>query len=269
MYFLIDIGATNMRLASSKDLKNLEQVIIFPTPKQFMIGLLEIKKAKEKLFGDQRVNATSVGIAGPLNSSKTKLIWNAHKDWVGKDIYRGIKNITGSKVFLENDSSLAGLGEAVLGAGKNHKIVAYITLSSGVGGVRIINGKMDNGHFGFEPGSQLLNQNHQLIPWQFLVGGRYIKKLTGLNPHEIKSQKFWDNYINLLLPGIHNIMALWSPEVLVIGGGIEENQFSLDELRNRLKKYSKFLPGRTKIVKAKLGTLNVLVGGMIYIKQQD
>ena len=59
--------------------------------------------------------------------------------------------------YLANDSDLDGLGEATVGAGKGFNIVAYITVSTGIGGVRIVGGKIDVSTYGFEPGHQIID----------------------------------------------------------------------------------------------------------------
>jgi glucokinase len=50
-----------------------------------------------------------------------------------------------------------GLGEAVFGAGKGREIVVYMTISTGVGGARIVGGKIDASAMGFEPGHQIID----------------------------------------------------------------------------------------------------------------
>lgn len=269
MYFLIDIGASNMRLASSKDLKNLEDIIIIPTPRRFKDGLAQIKKAKQKLFGNQPIAVTAIGIAGMLNYNKTKLISTGGlKDWVGKDLYHALKNIVRTRILIENDAALAGLGEAVFGAGKNHSIVGYLTLSTGVGGTRIVNQKIDANAFGFEPKHQLVKSGSDLVPWGEKIEGRAILKQMGRPPEQIESLNFWRKYEESLVPGINNMIILWSVDILVIGGGVGENEISITNVNKLVQRALSWLPKKPRVVKAKLDSLNVLCGGMALINQQ-
>src|SRR3989339_806271 len=43
----------------------------------------------------------------------------------------------GAPAVIENDAAVVGLGEARYGAGKSYEIVAYLTISTGVGGAKI------------------------------------------------------------------------------------------------------------------------------------
>ena len=52
-------------------------------------------------------------------------------------------------IFLQNEAALEGLGEAVLGSGKDKKLVVLITVGTGVGGVKIVNGRFDDNLLGF------------------------------------------------------------------------------------------------------------------------
>lgn len=88
-------------------------------------------------------------------------------------------------MFLANDADLVGLGEAVYGAGKGYKVVAYFTVSTGVGGARIVNKRIDKGVFSFEPGWQyvygqgLNSCNRQMYDFlEFFVSGTALAKLT-------------------------------------------------------------------------------------------
>jgi predicted NBD/HSP70 family sugar kinase len=62
-----------------------------------------------------------------------------------------------AEIAVENDAAIVGLGEANWGAGRGFEIVAYITVSTGVGGAKIVNGKIDEHAVGFEPGKQIIS----------------------------------------------------------------------------------------------------------------
>lgn len=52
------------------------------------------------------------------------------------------------KAFLDNDANLAGLGEYRYGAGKGHRNVLYITVSTGIGAGVVIEDRLLQGHHG-------------------------------------------------------------------------------------------------------------------------
>ena len=54
----------------------------------------------------------------------------------------------GVPVYLENDANAAALAEHELGAGKGHEQLVYVTISTGIGGALILNGKLYRGMHG-------------------------------------------------------------------------------------------------------------------------
>jgi glucokinase len=56
-----------------------------------------------------------------------------------------LESIASVPVFIDNDANVAALGEATHGAGKEHEVVLYITLGSGVGGGLVIHQKIYHG----------------------------------------------------------------------------------------------------------------------------
>lgn len=76
-----------------------------------------------------------------------------------------IKNHFHMPTFLDNDGNCAGLGEAVLGAGKGYPIVYYVTISTGIGGALIVNNKVisgKNGHAG-EIANIIIDRNREKV----------------------------------------------------------------------------------------------------------
>ena len=173
-----------MRLAVSENGNKLDRVVILPTPRKFDDAMALIKKAIKELANDKKIKAVSGGIAGPLDKNKT-MILNAPNllDWKNKPLAKELQKIFKAPVFLENDAALAGLGEAVFGAGKGKKIVAYLTISTGVGGCRIVDGKIDENSQGFEPGHQIIFSDKNVITLENLVSGTAIDKKYCKKPY--------------------------------------------------------------------------------------
>src|SRR6185437_2466030 len=103
------------------------------------------------------------GIAGVLNKAKDQLL-NAPNlvNWINQPLGQSLSDIVSVSVKLENDASLGGLGEATYGSGQGYKIVGYLTIGTGVGGTRIVNGRIDQNALGFEPGHQTIDINGPL-----------------------------------------------------------------------------------------------------------
>src|SRR5690606_6161795 len=152
-YVLFDIGGTKTRVAVSEDLTTLAKVTSFKTPASFADGMKKIAEAIGTLVDKKEIKAIAGGIRGLLTEEKTG-IYNdpVLSKWAGKSVVAEREKRNNTPVCLENDAAIAGLGEAVYGAGKGLEIVADHTVSTGVGGAKIENGDIDHTSTGFEPG---------------------------------------------------------------------------------------------------------------------
>lgn len=265
MYLLFDIGGTRMRIALSRDLKKLEKVEIFDTPKAFSEGMVLFKKFKER--NPVNIKAVCGGIAGLLSPKNDKLTNSRNLiGWVNKPLKKSLEKVFECKVRLENDADLGGLGEAVFGSGKDKGIVAFITVGSGVGGTRILEKKIDKGVFGFEPGKQIIELGKSL---EDLVGGKSFEKKYKKYPKEIKNKRVWEKAARWLAIGLFNSYLHWSPEIIVIGGSMVLGRPAIpikvinQEYRNLGKNRKKPM-----IRKAKLSNLSGLYGACALLENK-
>src|SRR3989304_3420656 len=183
MYFLFDIGGTKMRLVLSEDGEKIGEPRIFPTPKNFDAGIL-ISEKYIRDFAPKKIRAVVGGIRR-LDANKETLVNDFRlPGWSGKPVKKRLEEITDSPVYLENDAALAALGEAVFGAGRGHRIVSFITVSTGGGGARVVDQKIDENAMGFEPGHQVIlmdEESGNVKNLESLIGGAFIEKETGKN----------------------------------------------------------------------------------------
>ena len=139
MFLLLDIGGTNIRLASSSDGNSISSVKIIPTPPNFIDGIKVLEELSSQIINGEKIQAVSIGITGILNPDKNQLVKSPHlPNWTNQEVKQQLEKLFNAPVFLENDTALVGLGEAIKGAGQGFSIVAYITVSTGLGGVRIV-----------------------------------------------------------------------------------------------------------------------------------
>ena len=67
--------------------------------------------------------------------------------------------------------------------------------------------------------------------------------------------------------GLYNITALWSPDIIVIGGGMVK-RISIEDLKNQMITLSRKYPKIPEIAQSKLGELSGLYGTLEYLKQR-
>lgn len=265
MYLLFDVGGTKTRIAVSKYGKSLNSTKIIPTPKNAEQGIRIIAGIAKEFAQGEKIKAAAGGFAGTLDQNKTKLFGARNlPGWVGKPLAQTLQKTLGAPVFLENDAALAGLGEATVGVGKGSKILAYLTVSTGVGGARIVSGRIDEKTFGFEPGQQIIEGGHTL---EWFISGKELEKRLGKQTREIKDSPTKEKLARYLAIGVNNIIVHWSPDVIVLGGSVM-NIISLARVRFYLKKVFKTRAVRPPVIKrAVLGDLSGLHGALIYLKQ--
>lgn len=164
----------------------------------------------------------------------------------------------GCAVQLDNDANCAALGEATAGAGKNVKNMLMITLGTGVGGGIIIDGKIFEGNksAGAEIGHEVIRmggekctcgrrgcfeayasataliqqtkramqKNKDTLLWKLCEND--IEKVDGKTVFDAKdagdktAARVVKNYIRYLAEGVTNLVNVFRPEAIVLGGGV-------------------------------------------------
>jgi len=268
MFLLFDIGGTRMRLAVSKDGKEIGEPKIASTPQDdFEQGMRIFQETAKELLRGEKPESIIGGLAGTLNREHAVLLRAPHmRGWVEKPVKKVLEDLFSVPVVLENDAALAGLGEATKGAGHGSGIVAYVTVSTGVGGVRIVNGKIDRNAGGFEIGHQIINYDGEIRTLEEYVSGSALLRRFAKKPEDITDPEIWEETACLLTHGIHNTILHWSPEVLVLGGAlILQSHFPFESFIKHLTKHVlQVLPFVPKIKKAELGDVSGLYGALTY-----
>lgn len=205
------------------------------------------------------------------------------------------------EVYLENDANAAALGEAVGGAAKGKRLSVMITLGTGVGGGVIIDGKIYSGfnYAGAELGHTVIEYNGRqcscgrkgcfeayasatalvsmtkeklvackdTLMWEMC--GNDINKadariaFAAMKKGDRAGKEVVDMYISYLACGITNMINIFQPEVLLIGGGVcNEKDYLLKPLTEIVNadQYTRNQAVKTEIKIAALGNDAGIVG---------
>lgn len=209
--------------------------------------------------------------------------------------------ISESKVTLANDANAAAWGEAVAGAAKGSANSVMITLGTGVGGGIIIDNKIFTGHnfAGGELGHIVLEADG--VPctcgrrgcWEAYSSATALVRMTKEKVEECQREgryssmldadrisgrtaceamragdeagkEVYDKYVKYLAAGLTNIINIFQPEIISLGGGVSnEGQSLIDALLPlvRREQYgSGLLQDLTEIRIAKLGNDAGIIG---------
>ena len=278
MYLLFDIGGTQTRVGISKMGTTIDASKTVPTPDNFDTGISTIAAITRELSGSEKIERAVGGIAGPLDRTHGMLIASPKKNlihWGGKRLREALESAIQSPVLLENDAALGTLGEATAGAGKGVQIVVYMTVSTGVGGSRVVNGAIDPSAFGFEPGHQLIDPTKTLYTncgeapgtLENRVSGTALALRFGKPAKEISDASVWEELSLWLAYGINNTILHWSPNVLVLGGSMitGDPAIPIERVTHHLGRILTVFPDLPLIKKAEL-TDSGLWGALALIK---
>lgn len=262
MYLVFDIGGTHVRSAFSTDGKAFDAPpIILDTPKTWEDAQKLISELCKKHGKPKRV---CVAIAGEFDSYGSSLVFSPNlPDWVGKPLRRFFEKESGAPVTLVNDSVAAALAEAREGAGKGHSIVAYLTIGTGVGGARIVNGNVDENRHGFEPGHQIIDVVTGDTLESRVAGSGFSRRF---GPDFVRSapDDAWNEAAREFAMGVHNTIELWSPDIVVVGGAmiLKAKGISLESVVAHLSTLNRSSETLPSVVRAKFGDESGLRGAL-------
>lgn len=264
-----------MRIGISSDGNTIEKREVVPTPADYYGGLDVFRAYMDKHSLIGKIKAVAGGIAGPLDRDKTMLVNSPNLPlWVLKPLKSTLLDIIGAQVLLENDSAVVGLGEAVKGAGQGKRIVAYLGIGTGIGGVRIVNGKIDEYSVGFEPGHQVVDISSTYVDGcgglghlEALVSGSGVERLYEQKPEEITDRQTLEEITRIIAYGVNNTICYWSPDVVILGGSMMKI-ISIDLIKFYLEETFRIYSEIPPLKEAILGDSAGLLGGLTLLDQK-
>lgn len=262
-YIGIDLGGTNVRVAIvSQDGKVLEEIkrdsLSDKGPEIVLDNVIDmVSLLKEK---DEAV-AIGLGIPGPVYQEKgTITIATNLKDFANFPVTNYLSERLNLPVYMDNDANVAGIAEALVGAGKGEDVVYYITHSTGIGGGLVVNGKLVTGKYGYagEIANIIVDRNREKydhlnkgavenwasgtgIVWQ--ANNLIDKNITSAKEvfdlyeakHEIAT-KIIEGMIEDFAIMLSIISHVVDPNIYVIGGGVSKSShLYLDKVIERYK----------------------------------
>lgn len=271
MYVVFDIGGTKTRVAYSVDGKSFEEPIVEHTPENYVEGLSMLKDIFERASNGREIKAYAGGAPGPYDFKNDRFtVFPNIPNWNAESIIENLSSTLNAPIYMGNDADVVGLGEAVYGAGKGFSHVAYITVSTGVGGVRIVDGKIDHGRYSFEPGHQMIFAHGKGMTLEDATSGGGVERRLGISAKNLTDQEEWQRITEALATGMASTLRHWSPNVLVLGGSMITGSpcLPLELFENLLKEKMIRYPELPTVKKAELGDFGGLYGALALIESK-
>lgn len=241
------------------------------TAEQTALALAHLAMETAEKAGKSMEDVQAIGIGSPgvVDSANGSIVLWSNFHW--KDVPLGalVEKYTGKKTFVTNDANAAALGEARFGAAKQFSDSILITLGTGIGGGIIIGGKLFEGYrsAGTEVGHMVIRQDGELCTcgrkgcferyasagalirltqaemandrssamWKYApavekADGRTV--FLALKEGDAAAKKVLDTYIAALGEGVANLVNVFRPQAVILGGGISaEGETLLAPLR--------------------------------------
>ena len=145
----VDIGGTQFRVAlfdkQGRRVLICENTTLRSGGREWMLGQLREQCQSLKQRSDYPIRACGISFGGPVDFAR-QIVTSIHAPgWAGFSLSSWVKENLGLNCLLDNDANAGALGEYRFGAGRGAQSLVYITLSTGVGGGLIWEGKVLRG----------------------------------------------------------------------------------------------------------------------------
>jgi glucokinase len=248
-----------------------------------------------------------VACAGPLDVRRGLILSPPNlPGWDEFPIVEIIRRRIKVLVVLENDANAAALAEHRFGAGKEFKNLVYVTISTGIGGGIIADGKLIHGRTGNagEIGHITVMPNGircacgargclEAVCSGTGIARRFVEKLQSgassiviekvQNIEQVTTKHIaeaaaegdslaadiWEETIFYLSIGLGNLIVMFEPEAIILGGGVSmTGEQLLQPLRQQIYSHIKILPAeKIQILHAGLGAESGIYGALALTEQ--
>ena len=274
MHIIADIGGTKMRIVGTRNMREFSgEPRYIDTPHEYREGCAVLAGAMRDISQGEKIEKVLIGIRGSIARDRASMTdRSVLVDWSRRPLAHDIQDaISAESATLFNDVTLNSIGEAVYGAGTGAPIVVYYTVSTGVNGTRVVDGRVEVASQGFEAGGQYLRVGDTTSSLEEMVSGAAIFAKYGVHPKELgKDSPVWEELARIFAYGLHNSILHWSPDRVVLGGSMfNEIGISVERVAFHVKDIMRNFPDVPEIVHASLGDFGGLWGGLALLNQAD
>ena len=206
---------------------------------------------------------TELGIAVPGTISNKVIVKSVNLGVKNYNLVKNLEKEIDLQIKIRNDAKSAAMAECKIGALKDYKRSLFLTLGTGIGGAAIINGELlDTGDLpGCEFGHIIIQRNgiecncgkrgcfekyasmkalknnlRNALGFDETTRGQELLDIIRKNPDDETIRKIIDEYIDYLSIGISNLVDIFEPEAIGIGGSfVYFADVLLDKLKNNIQ----------------------------------
>jgi glucokinase len=239
----VDIGGTKIAVGMMDETGHLLARRESPTDPQrgHAYGLEQIREMLRQTVSASggKLRGIGIGCTGPVDPLTGVLARNEFlPGWEGMNLVQELSQSFGVSTAIENDADAAALGEFIFGSGKNATGFIYVTISTGIGGGIILDGKLYRGVDGAHPeiGHHTIDPSGPVCfcgshgCWESLASGLALARRGGMgsalevcaaaelgDPRALAAVEREGYYLGL---GLANLVTLFTPDIIALGGGV-------------------------------------------------
>ena len=257
-YITFDIGGTEIKSGVINDkLEFLEKQSV-PTKSDLSASYI-VDQCFELInfyLEKYEIEGVCISTAGMVDVEKGEIYFSSNliPNYIGTNFKTLIKNHYNLKCEVENDVNCAGLAEACIGNGVDHNIVFCTTIGTGIGGSIIMNKEIFHGS-SFSAGEvgymQVMGEEFQMLGSSRVLVNK-VSEMKNIPAKNLNGKKIFemakngdedcliaiDEMCEVIGYGLANICYLLNPGVIVIGGGItNQEDYLLEKIDKYLQKY--------------------------------
>src|SRR5215216_6109645 len=254
----VDIGGTHIRVAVYEP-SSITRLNHYRTRSRATEdGVYDrLVQAIESVWPKEKVEAIGIASPGPLDPHTGTILATPNiPGWKNFPLAEKLCKHFDVPVYLDNDANMAGLAEWQFGAGKGHRDLVYLTISTGIGGGVISSGHLlqgfrgmggELGHMTIDPNGPLCGCGQHGHAESFSSGpaiARYVceqivagqpstlSAQTQLSAAQVADAAFQDDALAIsaferagyyLGIAVANYLAIFDPSILIFGGGVSQS----------------------------------------------
>lgn len=284
--FAADIGGTKIKYCISDELGNFETFQEMDSESENG-GQAILEKLGNMVSMYSDIDAICISTAGQVDSEAGYIIYANDNipNYTGtriKDIFEERFQVP---VTVENDVNAATLGESYFGSGTNYSNFIFLTFGTGIGGGIFYDSKLNRGFNGIagefghmitHPDGILCNCGNAGCYECYASTTALIKEAGKIDPecsngrilfekihnNDQRLVEVFDRWIKEVALGIANLIHIFNPEAVIIGGGIMEQDLAVKKVSNKVHELIIESFSSVRIVKSSLGNKAGLYGAI-------
>jgi len=227
----LDIGGTKLMVAAADASGAILRRSREATPLDLDTGLELLNRMIAEVAAGDEIVAIGAAIGGPLDAERGIVSPLHQPQWRAVPLKARMEQRWGCPFSVDVDTNVAAVGEYASGA-VACRCFLYVTLSTGVGGGYLMDGKIYRGLGGAHPeiGHQAINfrcaHPERVICecgapdcLEALISGNGIRRIYG-KPAEQLDDHEWAEVAYNLGQGLRNLATIYLPDLIVLGGGV-------------------------------------------------